>query len=157
MVFKSQFDQNNMKIENIKKQILDRIYLKNLSISSLERKAGLKKGTARNIVSNISQNPTIDTLAAIASVLDCKVDDLISTTTLANIPPVIEEDYGFVVSLFTETTRCSVEYIEKKSINISLNNAIQAIKEAYIFFLTKKSSKIDQEFIEWVIEKNKTN
>jgi len=142
-----------MKIENIKKQILDRIYLKNLSISNLERKAGLKKGTARNIVSNISQNPTIDTLAAIASVLNCKVDDLISsTTTDINIKASVEEDYKLEVTLFWEIVEYILSNARDKNISLTLNDTISVIKQAYIFLLTKKNKEIDREFIGWLID-----
>ena len=138
----------------IKKQIHDRLSSKNLTVSGLEKKAGLKRGAAANILQGLSQNPTIHTLAAIASVLDCKLEDLISASQNFPESKESEKDHELILHLFRDTVNSAVDYMEKKSLKITYNKAIGVIKEAYVYFLTKKRSTVDQEFIEWVIDKN---
>src|SRR3990167_6234462 len=48
-----------------------------MSVAALERKAGLKTNTARNILRGQSKKPTAVTLQAIADVMDCTVQDLL--------------------------------------------------------------------------------
>src|SRR5580704_11655886 len=61
----------------LQEQIQTRMDAKKLSIYALEKKAGLKRSAARNILQGFSKKPSAEALKAIASVLDCTVDDLV--------------------------------------------------------------------------------
>lgn len=58
-------------------QISMRMRAKNLSISMLEKNAGLKNHSVRNVLRGRSLRPNAETLNTIARALGCKVEDLL--------------------------------------------------------------------------------
>ena len=146
-----------MLAHRIKEQILKRATAKGLPITTLEKEAGVNKGVVANIVGDKSKNPGIEILASIAHVLRCSIDDLIQPIskddTILQPMQLEPTDYELIHDLFSKTFESIVYYIELKGYQASLNNVLFLIKEAYIFFLTKKNRNIDIEFIEWLVDK----
>ena len=62
---------------NIKDEIRDRLENKRLSISTLEKEAGLKKSAVSNILLDRSKKPSYETIKAIAKVFECSPEELI--------------------------------------------------------------------------------
>jgi len=144
-----------MLAKNIREQILERAKEKNLSILALGEKAGLKKSTASNIIANRSLNPQIETLVAIATALECTVNDLINDPSDAKSQmQKKQEDCEFAVTLFQEIVQRVINHLQVKKTNVTLNLVMAAIREAYVFFLTKKNKVVDPELVEWLIDKN---
>lgn len=145
-----------MLAEKIKVQILNRIEGKNLSISSLEKKAQLSPNTIRNIIYGTSKNPGIKLLAAIAEVLECSIDELLGETTINEkkiTTPAIEYT-TLVVELFDEVVNVVENYIKINKVTIPFETFLFFIKESYIFSLIKNNKKVSTNFIEWLIENN---
>jgi transcriptional regulator with XRE-family HTH domain len=55
--------------------IKDKMNLKKIGNKELSEKSGVPLRTINNIVRGITQNPTLDTMSAIAKTLDCILDD----------------------------------------------------------------------------------
>jgi|GEM_PF-5722171 len=62
------------------------------SIQALERQAGLKPSAIQNIIAGKSRNPKIETLHAIAQILDCSVEDFVPKTSLAELSTYDQEN-----------------------------------------------------------------
>jgi transcriptional regulator with XRE-family HTH domain len=138
---------------NIKQQIVTRAKDKNLSILNLERKAGLHRGAASNILDGKSSNPTIQTLLSIAKVLGCTVDELLSGTEFISIPPNQQsEDFELLVKLFCEVVETIIAKLDKDFPQISFNQILGIIKEGYTYCLMRKNKCIDKEFINWLVD-----
>jgi transcriptional regulator with XRE-family HTH domain len=63
---------------SVAKHISTRMRAKNLSLSELEKEAGLKRHTVQNIMRGRSKRPSADILQAVADVLGCSVKDLLT-------------------------------------------------------------------------------
>ena len=145
-----------MLAKNIREQILARAKGKNLSIMALEEKSGLKHSAVGNIIANRSLNPQIETLAAIAKTLECTINDLISDPydTKPQMQRKEQEDCEFDELLFQEVVQQIINSLRTKRSGVALNRVMIVLKEAYMFFLTKKNKIVDPELIEWLIDKN---
>ena len=84
----------------LQSQIQTRMEAKKLSIYALEKKAGLKRSAARNILQGFSKKPSAEALKAIANVLECTVDDLVGH---------VNEDYSnsSAVNSMSDCAQCS--------------------------------------------------
>ncbi len=139
-------------------QIEARMKVRNISIMSLENKAGLKPHAVRNILTGKSKRPSAVSLQAIADVLGCSVKDLLTT------PPVLQED-TFCLSmeeilktkyyqrsnqnLMSETVKVVESLLLHK--DITVEQFLVYLKEVYIRSLQKDPRKVDQEFATWFI------
>lgn len=74
---------------HIAKQIELRMKAQNISISILEKKAGVRPHAVRNILTGKSKSPSAVNLQAIADALGCTVKDLLET------PEALQEDNCF--------------------------------------------------------------
>lgn len=79
------------KINEIRKQ-------KGLSIDELCDLSGIPKGTLSKITAGITTSPTLDTVRAIASALECKLDDLDDNQSAKKSPSTDEAAPGEDVS-----------------------------------------------------------
>lgn len=79
------------KINEIRKQ-------KGLSIDELCDLSGIPKGTLSKITAGITTSPTLDTVRAIASALECKLDDLDDNQSAKKSPDTAEAAPGEDVS-----------------------------------------------------------
>lgn len=75
------------KINEIRKQ-------KGLSIDELCELSGIPKGTLSKITAGITTSPTLDTVRAIASALECKLDDLDDNQSAKKSPGTAEAAPG---------------------------------------------------------------
>jgi len=75
------------KINEIRKQ-------KGLSIDELCDLSGIPKGTLSKITAGITTSPTLDTVRAIASALECKLDDLDDNQSAKKSPDTAEAAPG---------------------------------------------------------------
>ena len=74
----SKVNSGNIKMVMLKEKIIERMEAKNLSIAKLERRAGLKIHSVRNILKERIKKPSAQTLQAIAQALECSIIDLMS-------------------------------------------------------------------------------
>lgn len=142
-----------MSSSNIRQAIIDKMKENSLSLGAIAKKSQVKKNTVYNIVAGLSKNPGIDAIEAIASALDCSIDELLGkTTTSHHLSNKKEKIYELSIDLFKNVLDFVVKQIEDKDIDISFNETMGIIKEAYIFSLQKNSGQISVSFIEWLIE-----
>ena len=144
----------------LQKQIQTRLDEKKLNINALGKKAGLKRSAARNILLGYSKKPSADTLKAIADVLGCTVDDLIgsSSTNLnsffSKINTASQSSYPWNEKLYLESMKVVTKILKAKKLDLKFEQVTSLIQETYKYSMSKKSEKIDQDFVNWVVDNN---
>ncbi|MBT5389431.1 MAG: helix-turn-helix transcriptional regulator [Alphaproteobacteria bacterium] len=118
-----------------------------LAVAAFERKAGLKINVARNILKGQSKKPSGETLQAIANVMDCSIKELLDNELGKNerICSKIEHP-----KLLLETLHF---ILERDSYDLTLNQALTALEEAYHYSIKKGCPKVDPEFINWYLDR----
>lgn len=140
------------------KQISARMKAKNLSVSTLEREAGLKTHAVQNIIRGKSRKPSAELLQAVADVLGCTIKELLESQDIFDEDDaakskneVLDAPYENP-ALFLETVKIVNAKLENKKNKISTQQAITCIEEIFFHSLQKDASYVDQEFADWFID-----
>jgi transcriptional regulator with XRE-family HTH domain len=133
---------------------------KNLTVYSLEKKAGLNRSAVRNILQGFSKKPSADVLMSIAEALDCTVNDLIdsrsdSSIVSNKIKTVIKtrNSHPWNDKLYIEAIKIVSKCINDKD-TIKSEQVISLINETYKYSLDKGADSIDQDFTKWLVNKS---
>jgi len=139
---------------NIEKQLSAR----NLSVSELERRAGLKQSTLQNILYGRSKNPSIETVSLIAKELNCSIEELMgelnvyhSEVPVSKIDAVVEEPY-WNATLYIKAIEVIQTILDAKKLNLSKKQILASVDEVYKYSMGV-SEEIDKRFAEWMIDK----
>jgi len=139
-------------ISQLKKNIQEKLDHFQMNSSELERKAGLSSTSIRKILLGNSQNPTLETLKAIADVFDCSLDELVGRRILeektSNTDDFIKKT-DLNTELFLDIVHKSCDCVYQKNQQLKLNDFISFILQAYKYCLIQKNGIVDNEFIEW--------
>jgi len=121
-------------------QLKDRIKLKmrekRLNIAELEKLAGLKRSSVGNFLQGRTKQPKIDTLQALAEVLECSVTELIGVEephrlSKEETSPLLEH-----VHLLLESMKEFIFHFENEEASqFTLNEALEIVKETYLYSL----------------------
>ncbi len=139
---------------NIKRQLS----IRNMSVSELERRAGLKQSTIQNILHDRSKNPSIETIRLIAQELNCSIEDLIGefdslSSNIATTEPMIPgEGNDWNAILFIKSVESIQRVLDKKNVKLPKKQVLTCVEEVYNYSMGI-SEEIDQRFAEWIIEK----
>ncbi|MGC8483796.1 MAG: helix-turn-helix domain-containing protein [Thermodesulfobium sp.] len=128
-----------------------------LSVSALERKAGLKLNVARNILRGQSKKPTAETLQAIANVMGCTVSDLLGVkmeTFKSDIrPPSDGTPLLEAPEVLDEALHAILEVIKNNNYKMTVRQTLLILEEVYSYTLKKTPPKIDKDFVEWFVKR----
>lgn len=138
-------------IENIKNTIAKKIKEENLSVSSLEKRLGVSRGLIQKILIGKSQNPTLETLASLATVFGSSLDELVFGQKREDTRVLDEKiwDTNIMSVIFNETCY----FISENKIEPSFKKIITLMLEMYDFFLKENNSIFDKKFFDWYIKK----
>ncbi|MFA6420588.1 MAG: helix-turn-helix transcriptional regulator [archaeon] len=130
----------------LKQNLLRMTKEKGLSISKLERDAGLHKNFINNFLYDKSKNPGIESIIKIANVLDASIDELIGKEPehqLYNLE-ITRKD------IFLEVANYLLKFIQtEQNTKISLEQFFNAVSQIYAYSL--KKDMFDKEFADWFI------
>ncbi len=140
------------------RQISARMKAKNLSVSTLEREAGLKTHAVQNILRGKSRKPSAELLQAVADVLGCTIKELLESQEIfeedeetKSKNEILNAPYEHP-TLFLETVKLVNAKLKEKKAKISTQQAITCIEEIFFHSLQKDPSHVDQEFADWFID-----
>lgn len=136
----------------LRKNIQEKLNNFQINSSELERKAGLSATSVRKILLGNSQNPTLETLKAIADVFDCSLDELVGRRILEESDSTAEnfiKKTDLKTELFLNIVHKSCECACQNNQQLKLNEFIDFIVLAYKYCLMKKNGIVDNEFIDW--------
>lgn len=142
----------------LKEEIMKRMEARNLSIATLERKAGLSIHSVRNILNGRVRKPKADTLQAVANALGCSLSDLLGNSS---------ESFGQLRkseirikngSLLTECElmkncfKIVLNILKDEKNPLCLDDCLDVIKAIYSYSLRYESKQIDLKFVNWIID-----
>ncbi|MEN8237034.1 MAG: helix-turn-helix transcriptional regulator [Pseudomonadota bacterium] len=128
---------------------------KGLSISELQRRAGLGDSTIRNILSGQSKHPSAENMLAIAEVLGCSIQELMygekALKGEVEKQKVIPFEYP---DLSVKCLQVIVELLAKREHNLSLDQVMELMKDIYHYSLENSPNKtVDKGFAKWFVER----
>ncbi|MBY0500424.1 MAG: helix-turn-helix transcriptional regulator [Alphaproteobacteria bacterium] len=141
----------------LQKRIRNYLDSTGLSISALERKAGLRINVARNILRGQSKRPTAETLHAIATAMECTVQDLLGVQKEV-LPSQIKhpaESGLFLESpeVLNEALQCILQVIQSNGYKLTVKQTLLLLEEVYAYTLKKSPPKVDADFVEWFVKR----
>lgn len=140
-------------------QIEVRMKAQNISIMSLENKAGLKPHAVRNILTGKSKRPSAVNLQAIADTLGCSIKDLLSESPISQ-----EEASGFsrddiLKMKYPELSNHNLIYEVVKVVdsllrqkNVTVDQFFVCLQEVYLQSIQKDPRTVDREFATWFVD-----
>jgi len=142
-------------ITMLQQNIKTRLYSRNMSVSELERRTGLKPSAIQNILHGRSKNPGIDTIKSIAQELRCSIEELIGELNIdATFKPDNQmEDLPWNATLFIQAIEAVQSILGKKRKTLTKKQILATVEEAYKYSLDGTSKEIDYRFTEWLLDK----
>jgi transcriptional regulator with XRE-family HTH domain len=127
-----------------------------LSVTALERKAGLKTNTVRNILAGLSKNPTSTTLEALSDVTGLSIPALLGREE-SLLPPAVQPFSrrcdGEVVQ--SEILDCCFQelmgIVAVEGYALSMRDITHVLKEVYTYTVEKTPPVVDGDFIRWYL------
>lgn len=142
----------------IAKQISTRMRAKNLSLTTLEKEAGLRPHAVQNILRGKSKKPSAEIVQAVADVLGCNVKDLLHPQENFNEEELSSIKKEFLShpyehpDLFVATVQFVNAALKEKENQLTIEQVMKCVEEIYIQSLQKDPTKVDEEFGEWWID-----
>lgn len=128
-----------------------------LSVSALERQAGLKINVARNILRGQSKRPTAETLQAIANVMECTVQDLLGVKKESFASSMRPPDDGSPLveypEILIESLQCTLKIIRENDYKITVKQSLAIVEEVYAYSMKKSPPHLEVDFAEWFIKR----
>lgn len=128
--------------ENISRLLKER----NWKIANVENQIGSGR-TVTNIMRGTSKNPTIEVLQSISKAFNVEIQELLKEPE--SLSPINLE-------LFSDVCSKVIAEVEPIShnVNVSCNNLIALIKEAYQYSIQLKLDSGDSNFIKWLVSQH---
>ncbi|MBP9674327.1 MAG: helix-turn-helix transcriptional regulator [Bacteriovoracaceae bacterium] len=142
----------------VAKHISTRMRAKNLSLSELEKEAGLKPHAVQNILRGRSKRPSADILQAVADVLGCSVKDLLTPQEITYEEELAHPNKELLnreyehPELFSKIVNFVNDALKSKENKLTIEQFINCIQEIYLHSLQKDPTKVDEEFAEWWVD-----
>ena len=143
---------------SVAKHISTRMRAKNLSLSELEKEAGLKRHTVQNIMRGRSKRPSADILQAVADVLGCSVKDLLTPQEASyeedlsqSNKELLSREYDHP-NLFLDIVNFVNNALKNKENKLTIEQFMSCLQEIYLHSLQKNPSQVDEEFAEWWVD-----
>ena len=135
----------------LQKRLKEKMIAKGLSAYNLEQQAGLRSSAVQNILSGRSKNPGIDTLTAIAKILECSIDELIKEEVSFNGPP--PSFHPWDGRLYNLSLELILKLCKSKGTPISKEIALKYAEEVYAYSINANRKIPDKSFAKWIVEK----
>ena len=110
-----------------------------LNISDLANKSGLDAETISAILYNKTKNPGVYTVAKIADVFDCTVEELLSDSHT-------DKDIALKLKTAKECINVVLDLLAKEKHKITFDDFLLMVKTIYLNAAHTKSCKVDVEF-----------
>lgn len=140
---------------SLKYEIEKRISKTECGVSEIERSAGLKPGTLRNILLGRSKNPTISVVVALAKTLGCTIEELVGIETRDDAISKEEskDNSPANIALLRQVSNYLFDNIAKIDPSPSLQEVKDYILDMYSYFNSTGKNEIDRNFCDWYIQK----
>lgn len=143
----------------LKRNIKTQLERNRLSVSELERRAGLKPSAVRNILDGRSKKPNIETLRAIAEQFNQGIDDLIAEEqdALTGTNVSSKNKYGFDTILYHEIFNELTRMIGEHNIKVTIDEFQIYAKQVYDYCIESELTFIDKRFVKYTLREKIKN
>ena len=140
----------------LQNQIKTRMKSKNLTVYSLEKRAGLKRSAVRNILDGFSQKPSAECLKAIAEALECTLNDLVGPTEYVPIAGINATrcSYPWDEVLYIDSIKAASFALDEAGTLLQYNQVLNLASETYKYSVDKGTNEIDKDFTKWLARKS---
>ena len=139
----------------LQKKIRDFLDTNKLSISALEKKAGLKMHSVYNILNGTSKHPRTNKLEALAHFMGCSVrdfyEDLSSTSGAKASTSTKEKTILWNPHLYLSIIKKLNAALDHKNISLDAQRVVTMAWEAYKYALINNLAEVDDRFINWLV------
>jgi transcriptional regulator with XRE-family HTH domain len=133
----------------LKETMVNKLKESGMSYSQLGREIGLSRGRIHQIF-HATDNPGVHTIAKIAKVLNCSIDELLNPQKDSYSKAILKNP-----ELFKESLGELVELAKEQNIELTLEQLIKSTKEIYAYSSqTPTPNKVDRLFASWVFKSN---
>lgn len=126
-----------------------------ISISALERKAGVTVGSVQNILYKRSKNPGIETLLNISKALQTPLYVLIASTEDDISPTLQKTSAPWDINLYADAVIVVKNLILNNDLSLNQREFLECVNKIYEYSQKSLKDKIDLTFAEWTIEEKK--
>lgn len=125
----------------------------NMSMTALERKAGLKINVVRNIITGQSKNPRTPTLYKLSEAMSCPLNDLLPDGAPGYISNSNSEAQITHPELLVDSMRAITTVMTDRSVNLTLGQVKSLLDEVYFYTIKRDDKSVDNNFVRWLIDK----
>jgi transcriptional regulator with XRE-family HTH domain len=142
----------------LKEKITEQMKAKNLSISNLERKAGLSIHSLRNFLKGSVKNPRIEVLSATAEALECSILDFIIpfsfSTRFEQKKYIINKQICSLdhPEFMIACANAVATLLKEEALTLSLSDYFDIITALYFYSLPREPRTPDIKFAKWLLE-----
>jgi len=137
---------------NVQGKINELMTQKKITVLDIERSTGINRNTIYSILSGTSKNPSASNLQLLAKALGVSLQDiLMDEAEIGN--DRLNRDR---MEAFRDVTAATINIIIKKNKEMPLDKIISLIKEVYQYSIKLDPPSIDNRFIDWLVDKNKS-
>ncbi len=137
---------------NVQAKINELMTQKKITVLDIEKSTGINRNTIYSILSGTSKNPSASNLQLIAKALGVSLQDiLVDEAEIGN--DRLNRDQ---MKTFRDVTTATINIIIEKNKEMPLDKITSLIKEVYLYSIKLDPPSIDNRFIDWLIDKNKS-
>jgi len=142
----------------IAKQISLRMKIKEFSVEALEKAAGVRRHTVRNILRGGSRRPNAITLQAVSKVLGCTIDDLLGQADNFQEENILELEKTLRSSTYKNTglllsvVKHLCDQVTQRNHNFTVHQILLSIEEIYLYSFHKGLETVDEGFTKWFLD-----
>lgn len=148
----------NRNVMVLNEKIIQKMKSRNLSISALEKRAGLKIHAVRNVLKGRVKKPRFTFLLAIAEALDCSPLDFMTSSSLSEPSEWKESTLNKKRTplnhpdLMIGCANAIASLLEEKELTFSVSHYLEVVKIVYCYSLTAEPKVPDIKFAKWLLE-----
>lgn len=137
---------------NVQGKINQLMTQKKITVLDIEKGTGINRNTIYSILSGTSKNPSASNLQLIAKALGVSLQDI-----LVDEEEIRSERLNHnQMKTFRDVTAATINIIIEKNKEMPLDKIFSLIKEVYLYSIKLDPPSIDNRFIDWLVDKNKS-
>lgn len=115
-----------------------------IKVTELAKRTGLDRGTVADFIYNKTKNANIETVAKIADIYGCSIDELVSS--------IENKSIKFDAHLAKNCVIAIDECLKRKKLNINFKDFLLILKAIYSQNMDGKSKKVDAKYVSTYID-----
>ena len=137
---------------NVQAKINELMTQKKITVLDIEKNTGINRNTIYSILSGTSKNPSASNLPLIAKALGVSLQAILMDEAEIGSDRLNRNQ----METFRDVTAATINIIIEKNKEMPLDKIVSLIKEVYLYSIKLDPPSIDNRFIDWLIDKDKS-